>query len=96
MLFRSNSAYEAVFRALVVLASAKPKDDLVSALLREPDPDASDLAALDEAWEDAPVNFGPGAGNDCKDGIIARVRAGRRPAPGMPAAPAGRPILPRT
>jgi nitrate reductase delta subunit len=93
---KRNSSYEAVFRALVALASAKPKEEQVSALLQEPDPDATDLAALDKAWEDEPVNFGPGAGNDCKDGIIARVRAGRRPAPGMPISPATRPVLPRS
>ncbi|MGA8002105.1 MAG: nitrate reductase molybdenum cofactor assembly chaperone, partial [Pseudolabrys sp.] len=63
---KRQSAYEAVFRALVALAAAKPKDDEVSALLQLPDPDASDLAALDAAWEDEPVNFGPGAGDSCK------------------------------
>jgi nitrate reductase delta subunit len=85
--------YEAVFRALTALAAAKPKADDVSALLAEPDPDATDLAALDAAWEDAPVSFGPNADNSCKDGLIARVRAGRRPAPGV-AAPV-RPAAPR-
>ena len=45
-----------------------------------------DLAALDAAWEDEPVKFGPGAGDGCKDGLIARVRGGLRPAPDMPAA----------
>jgi nitrate reductase delta subunit len=81
---KRRSSYEAVFRALVVLAAAKPKDDEVSALLTLPDPDASDLAALDAAWEDEPVNFGPAAGDGCKDGLIARIRGGLRPAPGMP------------
>ncbi|MFZ0399783.1 MAG: nitrate reductase molybdenum cofactor assembly chaperone [Pseudolabrys sp.] len=80
---KRQSAYEAVFRALVALAAAKPKDDEVSALLQLPDPDASDLAALDAAWEDEPVNFGPGAGDSCKDGLVARVRGGLRPAPGV-------------
>ena len=80
---KRRSAYEAVFRALVALAAAKPKDDEVSALLQLPDPDASDLAALDAAWEDEPVNFGPGAGDSCKDGLVARVRGGMRPAPGV-------------
>ncbi len=37
---KRQSAYEAVFRALVQLAAAKPKADVVSALLAEPDPDA--------------------------------------------------------
>ena len=87
---KRQSSYEAVFRALVALASAKPKDDKVSALLQLPDPDANDLAALDAAWEDEPVNFGPDSGDGCKDGLIARVRGGLRPAPGMP--PAHRPI----
>jgi nitrate reductase molybdenum cofactor assembly chaperone NarJ/NarW len=82
---KRQSAYEAVFRALVALSAAKPKDEEVSALLELPDPDAGDLAALDAAWEDEPVNFGPGSGDGCKDGLIARVRGGLRPAPDMPA-----------
>ena len=81
---KRKSAYEAVFRALVALAAAKPKETEVSALLTVPDPDAFDLAVLDAAWEDEPVNFGPGAGDGCKDGLIARIRGGLRPAPDMP------------
>jgi nitrate reductase delta subunit len=92
-LHKRRSAYEAAFRALVALAAAKPKPDDVSALLVEPDPDASDLEALDAAWEDEPVTFGPNAGSGCKDGLIARIRAGRRPAPGV--ADAVRPTRPR-
>ncbi len=81
---KRKSSYEAVFRALVALAAAKPKEEEVSALLQLPDPDATDLAALDAAWEDEPVNFGPGNGDGCKDGLIARVRGALRPAPDMP------------
>jgi len=88
---KRQSSYEAVFRALVALATAKPKDDEVAALLQLPDPDASDLAALDAAWEDEPVNFGPDT--SCKDGLIARVRGSMRPAPDMP--PATRAVTPR-
>ena len=84
---KRKSPYEAVFRALVALSAAKPKDEEVSALLQLPDPDATDLAALDAAWEDEPVNFGPGSGDGCKDGLIARVRGGLRPAPDMPPRP---------
>lgn len=80
---KRRSPYEAVFRALIALSQSKPKEDVVSALLEAPDPDASDLAALDAAWEDEPVTFGPAAGG-CKDGLIARVRGAMRPAPGMP------------
>ncbi len=92
---KRRSAYEAVFRALVALASAKPKEEAISELLKLPDPEASDLAALDAAWEDEPVNFGPGSGDGCKDGLIARVRGGMRPAPDMPPAQHTRPVTPR-
>jgi nitrate reductase molybdenum cofactor assembly chaperone NarJ/NarW len=90
---KRQSAYESVFRALVALSAAKPKDEEVAALLQLPDPEATDLAALDAAWEDEPVNFGPGSGDGCKDGLIARVRGALRPAPDMP--PATRNIPPR-
>ncbi|MDX2237291.1 MAG: hypothetical protein NW203_06985, partial [Hyphomonadaceae bacterium] len=93
---KRRTPYEAVFRALVALAAARPKDDAVTALLAEPDPQPDDLAALDKAWEDAPVEFGPGAADACKDGIIARVRADRRPAPGRSVKPAARPIVTHT
>jgi nitrate reductase molybdenum cofactor assembly chaperone NarJ/NarW len=80
---KRRSPYEAVFRALGALTAVRPKESEVSALLQLPDPDAGDLAALDAAWEDEPVRFGPSAGDGCKDGLIARIRAGRRPAPGV-------------
>ena len=80
---KRQSPYEGVFRALIAMAAAKPKDDDISTLLQLPDPEATDLAALDAAWEDEPVNFGPGAGDGCKDGLIARVRGALRPAPGV-------------
>jgi nitrate reductase delta subunit len=84
---KRRSSYESAFRALVALAAAKPKDDDVSALLALPDPDATDMAARDAAWQDEAVSFGPGAADGCKDGLMARVRAGLRPAPDMPRAP---------
>ena len=92
---KRRSAYEAVFRALVQLAASKPKPDVVSTLLAEPDPDANDLAALDAAWEDEPVNFGPNADTSCKDTLIEKIRAGRRPAPGV-TPPPQRPVMPRS
>lgn len=88
---KRKSSYEAVFRALIALSAAKPKEEEISALLALPDPDANDLAALDAAWEDEPVTFGPGAGDGCKDGLIARVRGALRPAPDMPATPRNAP-----
>jgi nitrate reductase delta subunit len=86
---KRGSNYDAVFRALVALAAAKPQDDEVANLLGEPDPDADDLAALDATWEDAPVKFGPGASDGCKDDLAMRLRAARRPAPGVPIPPPG-------
>jgi nitrate reductase delta subunit len=76
---KRGSPYQAVFRALLAIAASKPKDSEVADLLSEPDPDPTDLAALDAAWEDEPVTFGPSA-TSCKDGVIARIRAARRPA----------------
>ena len=58
---KRGSAYEAAFRALGALAAAKPKPEDVAILMQEPDPDPLDLAALDAAWEDEPVTFGPGS-----------------------------------
>lgn len=91
---KRKSAYEAVFRALIALSKAQPRPDDIAKLMNEPDPEPDDLKALDEAWEDEPVNFGPGAADSCKDGLVARIRAGRRPAPGLEI-PAQRPVLPR-
>ena len=82
---KRRSTYEAVFRALVALSAVKPKESEVSALLALPDPDPNDLKALDAAWEDEEVRFGLTANDGCKDGLIARVRGGMRPAPDMPA-----------
>lgn len=86
-LCKRGSPYEFVFRALTALAAARPKDEEVTTLLSEPDADASDLRALDAAWEDAPVVFGPGSGA-CRDDLAIRLRAAQRPAEDAPA-PAG-------
>lgn len=77
---KRESGYAAVFDALVSLSALQPKDADVLTLLGEPDSDPDDFAALDQAWEDAPVTFGPEAAG-CKDELIARLRAAKRPAP---------------
>jgi nitrate reductase delta subunit len=82
---KRRSPYEAVFRALIALASVKPKEDDVAAVLAEPDHDPADLAALDAAWQDEEVKFGPGASR-CKDDLVARIRAWKRPAAAGPQA----------
>jgi nitrate reductase delta subunit len=68
-----NSAYAAVLQALAAMANA-PDADLPDG---EQD-DADDLAALDAAWEEAAVHFGPGEQTDgC---AIARLRTRLRAA----------------
>jgi nitrate reductase delta subunit len=79
---KRDSSYEAVFRALTALAATAPTHDEIANLLSEQDPDPTDLTALDAAWEDEPVMFGPGAAGNCKDDLAMRLRAARRPAPG--------------
>lgn len=90
---KRRSHYEAVFRALAALSTAKPKAEDVAGLLAEPDTNPNDFAALDAAWADEPVFFGPGAASSCKDDLAVRLRAARRPASGVPTSEPARPII---
>lgn len=86
--------YSSVFSCVQVLAETKPRSAMVAALLGEPDENPEDLTALDAAWEEEEVTFGPAAAAQCgKDGLVAKVRAVQRPAPGMPARRQQRPIV---
>ncbi|WP_420347767.1 nitrate reductase molybdenum cofactor assembly chaperone [Pelagibius sp.] len=58
---KRKSAYAWVFLALESIARGKPSKEAIESLLAESDDDPNDLAALDRAWEDQPVTFGPGA-----------------------------------
>lgn len=88
---KRNSPYEAIFAALVALSKAKLDDDQLAALRAEPDPEPDDFEALDAAWEEEEVRFGPASAADCgKDGLAARLRQATRPAPGMPAPTPGK------
>lgn len=78
---KRGSPYAAVFQALVALAPAADESAAAALIGEEDDPD--DLAALDEAWEDKPVSFGPEAATGCRDDLIARLRAAKRPASGQ-------------
>lgn len=82
---RRKSPYEAVFRALVALSKARLDQVALDALRNEPDPEPDDLEALDAAWEEEEVTFGPGASTQqCGiDNLSAKLRQARRPAPGM-------------
>jgi nitrate reductase molybdenum cofactor assembly chaperone NarJ/NarW len=93
---KRKATYSSVFSCAQALAHAKPQDAVVTALMGEPDEDPNDLAALDAAWEEEEVVFGPraAAASQCgKDGIAAKVRAARRPAPDMPASTPKRPVI---
>jgi nitrate reductase delta subunit len=91
-LAKRSSPYQGVFQALTSLSAELPKYEAVQEILARPDADADDLEALDAAWEEEEVRFGPGADTSCKDEIVAKVRAGRRPAPGV-AVPSNKPVI---
>jgi nitrate reductase molybdenum cofactor assembly chaperone NarJ/NarW len=93
---KRNVSYAFLFSSVQALAHACPHRDALAALLHEADEDPHDLAALDAAWEEEEVTFGPGsvASAQCgKDGIATKLRAARRPAPGMPASQPKRPVV---
>jgi nitrate reductase molybdenum cofactor assembly chaperone NarJ/NarW len=84
-LAKRKSPYEAVFAALVALSKAKLDKAALAALRAEPDPEPDDLDALDAAWEEEEVTFGPGAAKSAcgVDSLASKLRQARRPAPGM-------------
>ena len=59
---KRKSPYAAVFAALVDLADTSADAQALSALMAEPVDDPDDLAALDRAWAEEPVSFGPDQG----------------------------------
>ena len=84
---RRELSYKAIFDALVAIAAEAPRRDIVDEMLKAPDTDPMDLVALDAAWEEEEVKFGPGAqgqGVCGHESLIARLRHARRavdPAP---------------
>lgn len=57
---RRRSRYALLFEALLDMAAARPDPDAVTELRNVPEDDPADLPALDRAWEEAEVRFGPG------------------------------------
>jgi len=92
-LAKRASPYAAVFAGLLALAKARPDKQILARLLSEPDPEPDDLAALDAAWEEEEVLFGPGAASEnCGvDSLAAKLRQARRPAPGLEPVPGSGP-----
>lgn len=62
---RRESAYSAVFSALLHLSGATADTEAVAELLAVEDDDPNDLEALDEVWEESEVKFGPDANAGC-------------------------------
>lgn len=79
------SVYGGLFRALAALSQARPKADDIAAVVADDGVRPDDLEALDAAWEEQEVLFGPGAAAEAcgKDALGARLRAATRPAEGV-------------
>ncbi len=73
---KRRSPYAAALAALVELADAPADAAALSALLSEPEHDPDDLAALDRAWAEEPVSFGPEQTGSCPKAteMISRMR----------------------
>ena len=86
-LVKRSSPYASIMSALLAIAKAKLDDAALATLRAEPDPEPDDLEALDAAWEEEEVTFGPGS-SDAKgacgvEGLATRLRAAMRPADGV-------------
>lgn len=91
-LAKRKSPYQAIFQALKTLAKAKPDAAALAALRAEPDPEPDDLEALDAAWEEEAVTFGPDGASSCGvEGLGSKLRQARRPAPGLQPVPGAGP-----
>ncbi len=88
---KRSSSYEAALRAILAIAAEEPRQEDLDAILSErEEPDPNDLAALDAAWEEEAVSFGPGAsgqgaqssiGGCGSDALAARLRHAKRAVP---------------
>jgi nitrate reductase delta subunit len=61
---KRRSPYRAVFGALLAISDRPADQAAVESLLAIRDDDPSDLEALDKAWEEEAVTFGPGSEKD--------------------------------
>ena len=77
---KRNTPYTAVFRVLEAIAGEAPSEKELQDLRKAPDDDPNDLEALDAAWEDEPVTFGPGQESCPKvSQMLDRMTAGGAP-----------------
>jgi nitrate reductase delta subunit len=57
---KRESSYAAICDALIALSQTQPDAEILAELREEAIEDPHDLAALDRAWEETEVRFGPG------------------------------------
>lgn len=74
-LIKRDAPYAFVFDALVSIVEADRNPEALKALLQEPDDDPNDLAALDRAWAEEQVTFGPDAVSCPKADMVKRGSA---------------------
>jgi nitrate reductase molybdenum cofactor assembly chaperone NarJ/NarW len=80
---KRKSIYAAVFRSLLTLAAIDAETDAQAEIQTE-DEEPDDLEALDKAWAEEPVTFGPGeAGCNVAEKMLEKMNL-----PAGPAAPA--------
>ena len=80
-LTKRKTPYAAIFSVLEAMAGREPATSQLDELRKAPDDDPNDLEALDAAWEDQPVTFGPGEEGCPKvDQMLERMRGDEPPA----------------
>ncbi len=82
-LTKRKTPYASIFSCLQVVATSKAQPETVEALMMAPDPEPDDLEALDAAWEEEQVKFGPEADLCGKSDLTSKLRSATRPAPGI-------------
>ena len=90
---KRKSAYSSVFSGILALVDRPASKIVTEAIAGEAVDNPDDLAALDKAWMDEEVLFGPTALVCGKDHLSAKLRAGFRPASGVPVSAAMRPTV---
>lgn len=71
---KRDCGYASVFDALVAIVDADRNPAAAEALLQEPEDNPYDLEALDRAWAEEQVTFGPDQVNCPKAALLPRVR----------------------
>ncbi len=71
---KRDSNYALIFDALVAIVDADRNPEAVKALLQEPDDNPDDLEALDRAWAEEQVTFGPDKVDCPKAALVGRIK----------------------